>query len=202
MATGTAGTGTLTPFPVALREVLAKNWWLLLLRWIAAVAFGVLAFVWPGITLLALVFLYGAYALIDGVLAITAAVRNRGTAAPTGWLVFIGVLGLLAGLATFFWPGITALALLVLIAVWSILQGLFSIAGAIRLRREIEGEWLLIVSGLLSVAFGALVLLRPGAGALAIVWIIGAYAVVFGVLEIALSLRLHRDVGHPRIATA
>ena len=195
-------TTTLTPFPVALREVLAKNWWLILLRGIMAVAFGVLAFVWPGITLLALVFLFGAYALIDGILSIIAAARNRGTTAPTGWLAFIGVLGLLAGLATFFWPGITALALLVLIAVWSILQGLFTIAGAIRLRREIEGEWLLIVSGLLSVTFGALVLLRPGAGALAVVWIIGAYAVAFGLLEIALSLRLHRHVGVPRTATA
>jgi uncharacterized membrane protein HdeD (DUF308 family) len=191
----TGHAGTLTPFPVALREVLARNWWLLLLRGVAAVGFGVLAFVWPGLTLLALVFLYGAYALLDGILAIAAAIKGRGTSAPTGWLIFIGLLGIGAGLATFFWPAITALALLVLIAVWSILQGVFTIAGAIRLRREIEGEWLLIVSGLLSVVFGLLVMAHPGAGALALVWIIGAYAVAFGALLIVLSLRLHRH--HP-----
>lgn len=194
--------GTLTPFPVALREVLAKNWWLLLLRGIAAVAFGILAFGWPGITLLALVFLYGAYALLDGVLAIAAAIKNRGTSAPTGWLVFVGLLGIAAGIATFFWPGITAWVLLVLIAVWSILQGVFTIVGAFRLRREIEGEWFLIVAGALSVAFGVLVMLRPGAGALAVVWLIGTYAIVFGALLVALSLRLHREATPPARAAA
>jgi uncharacterized membrane protein HdeD (DUF308 family) len=198
----TGHAGALTPFPVALREVLAKNWWLLLLRGVAAVAFGILAFVWPGITLLALVFLFGAYALLDGILAITAAIKNRGTTAPTGWLVFVGLLGIGAGVATMFWPAITALVLLILIAVWSIAIGVLTVVGAIRLRREIEGEWLLVASGVLSVAFGVLLMLRPGAGALALVWIIGAWAIVFGGLEIALSLRLHRDLGHPRTATA
>ena len=176
--------------PPGLRAVLAKNWWLLLLRGIAAVAFGALAFAWPGLTLVALVLLYGAYALTDGVFAIAAAISGRGGAAPTGWLVFVGLLGIGAGLAAFFWPGITALVLLVLIAVWSILHGGFEIVGAIRLRREIEGEWLLILSGLLSVLFGVLVLAQPGAGALALVWLIGAYALLFGGLLIALSLRL------------
>jgi uncharacterized membrane protein HdeD (DUF308 family) len=176
--------------PVALLELLAKNWWLVLLRGAAAVAFGLLAFGWPGITLVALVFLYGAYALVDGVLAIGAALGGRGRRRPIGWLVFVGLLGIGAGLIAFFWPGLTALALLALIGVWSILHGVFEIAGAIRLRREIQGEWLLILGGLLSVAFGVLVLVRPSAGALAVVWLIGAYAVVFGALLIALSLRL------------
>lgn len=178
--------------PAVLLETLAKNWWLLLLRGIAAVVFGALAFAWPGITLVALVFLYGAYALVDGVLAIAAAISGRVGRAPAGWLVFVGVLGVAAGLATFFWPGITAFVLLVLIGVWSILHGLFEIVGAIRLRREIEGEVLLILSGLLSVVFGLLILARPGAGALALVWLIGAYAVAFGALLIAFSLRLRR----------
>jgi uncharacterized membrane protein HdeD (DUF308 family) len=153
--------------------------------------FGVLAFAWPGVTLLVLVLLYGAYAFVDGVFAIAAAIAGRGgRAAPTGWLVFVGVLGILAGLAAILWPSITALALLVLIGAWSLLHGILEIVGAIRLRREIEGEWLLVLGGLVSVAFGILVLARPGAGALAVVWLIAAYAVVFGALLIALSLRL------------
>jgi len=184
--------GALTPFPVALHEVLSRNWWLLLLRGFAAIGFGVLAFLWPGLTLLALVFLYGAYALLDGILSLAAAIMGRGTAAPTGWLVFVGLLGIGAGLATFFWPAITAFVLVMLIAVWSIFQGAFTIVGAVRLRREIEGEWWLILSGLLSVAFGVLLMVHPGAGALALIWIIGAYEIVFGVLQIGLALRLHR----------
>ena len=173
----------------ALLAVLGKNWWILLLRGIAAVIFGCLAFFWPGITLVVLVMLYGAYAFVDGVLAISAAITRRGGRAP-GWLMVIGVLGIVAGVATIFWPAITALALLTVIGVWSILHGLFEIFGAIRLRREIEGEWLLILSGVLSVLFGLLVLAQPGAGALALVWMIGAYAVAFGALLIAFSLRM------------
>ena len=175
--------------PAALVERLSRNWWLLLLRGIAAVLFGALAFAWPGLTLVALVILYGAYALCDGVLAIAAAIRGRGRK-EVGWLVFVGIVGILAGLGTFFWPGITALVLLTLIGVWSILRGVLEIAGAIRLRREIRGELFLVLSGLVSVAFGLFVLIRPGAGALAVVWLIGFYALVFGALLIALSLRL------------
>jgi uncharacterized membrane protein HdeD (DUF308 family) len=185
--------------PDALAESLARNWWLLLLRGIAGVAFGVLAFAWPGLTLFALVLLYGAYALVDGVFAIVAAIKSRGRA-PTGWLALVGVLGIAAGIVTFLWPGITALALLALIAAWSILHGVFEVVGAIRLRREIRGEGLLILSGLLSVAFGVAVLIWPGAGALALVWLIGGYAIVFGVLMIVLSFRLRRH--RPAAATA
>jgi uncharacterized membrane protein HdeD (DUF308 family) len=181
-------------FSGSLFDALAKNWWLLLLRGIAAIAFGALAFIWPGLTLLTLVFLYGAYALIDGVLAIAAAISGRGRLAPTGWLVFVGVLGIAAGLATFFWPAITALVLLVLIATWSILHGVFEIVGAIRLRKEIQGELLLILSGAVSIAFGVLILARPDAGVLAVVWLIATYAVLFGALLVALSLRLRRHL--------
>jgi uncharacterized membrane protein HdeD (DUF308 family) len=106
--------------------------------------------------------------------------------------VLVGVLGIAAGIVTFVWPAITAIALLVLIGVWSILHGVLEVVGAIRLRREIRGEGLLILGGILSIAFGAIILLQPGAGALAVVWLIGAYAVVFGLLFIALSLRLRR----------
>jgi uncharacterized membrane protein HdeD (DUF308 family) len=180
-------------------ESLARNWWLLMLRGIASVVFGVLAFVWPGITLFALVLLYGAYALVDGVLAIAAAIKGRGRA-PTGWLVLVGVLGIAAGIVTFLWPAITAFALLVLIGVWSILHGILEVVGAIRLRHEIRGEALLILGGILSIAFGVIVLLQPGAGALALVWLIGAYAIVFGGLFVALSLRLRRHATRPALA--
>jgi uncharacterized membrane protein HdeD (DUF308 family) len=182
--------GERIPASDALEALLARNWWLLLLRGIAALGFGIAAIAWPGITLVVLVLLYGAYALADGAFAIAAALRGHGGRAPTGWLLFVGVLGIAAGLATFFWPAITALVLLTLIGAWSILHGVFEIVGAIRLRREIEGEWLLILGGSLSVAFGVLLLVFPGAAALALVWLIGAYAAVFGLLLIALSLRL------------
>jgi uncharacterized membrane protein HdeD (DUF308 family) len=172
---------------------LAKNWWLVLLRGIAAIVFGVLAFVWPGLTLLVLIMFYGAWALVDGVLAIIAAVTG-GAPAPRWWLAIVGVLGILAGILTFLWPGITAVVLLFFIAGWAIAIGVFQIIGAIRLRKEIDNEWLLILSGVVSVLFGIGVLLVPGAGALALVWVIGLYAIVEGVLYIALSFRLKKHV--------
>jgi uncharacterized membrane protein HdeD (DUF308 family) len=181
--------------PPLMLHQLAKNWWLVLLRGIAAIVFGVLAFIWPGITLLTLVILYGIYALFDGVMAIAAAIRGEGggmSAGPRWWLAVVGVLGILAGLFTFFWPAITALVLLIFIGVWSLLNGIFTIVGAIRLRKEIDNEWWLVLNGALSVLFGLAVLLMPGAGALAIVWLIGAYAILFGALLVGFALRLRK----------
>ena len=175
----------------AMLRQLAKNWWLLLLRGIAAIAFGVLAFVWPGLTLLTLVLLYGAYALTDGVLAIISAITG-GAPAPRWWLAIIGLLGIGAGVLTFAWPGITALVLLFFIAGWAIAVGIFQIVGAVRLRKEIENEWYLILCRIISVLFGIGILLVPGAGVLALVWVIGFYAVVEGILYIALAFRLKR----------
>lgn len=170
---------------------LAQNWWLVLLRGIAAIAFGVMAFVWPGITLLTLTFLWGAYALVDGIFALWSAVTGRGSEiAPRWWLAIVGIAGLLAGILTFAWPGMTALILLMFIAWWAIIVGAMEIWGAIRLRKEIEGEWLLGLAGLLSVAFGIAMLVWPGAGALAVVWLIGWYAILLGIVWIALSFRL------------
>ena len=145
----------------------ANSWWPLLLRGICAILFGVMAFIWPGLSLLTLVFLYGAYALVDGVFALFAAAAGRGGQVPTWWLVLVGLLGIGVGFLTFLWPGITAFALLVMIAVWAIIKGIFEIAGAIALRKHIENEGLLILAGLASVAFGVLLLIAPGAGALA-----------------------------------
>ena len=186
--------GRTPPFArVALLRALADNWWLVLLRGIAAIVFGVLAFMWPVLTLLTLTFLWGAYAIADGVFALWAAISGRtGQMTSRLWLAIVGLAGLIAGVLTFAWPGITALVLLMFIAGWAIAVGVFQIWGAIELRKEIEGEWLLILSGLLSVAFGILLFAQPGAGALAVVWIIGWYAILAGCLYVVLAFRLKK----------
>jgi uncharacterized membrane protein HdeD (DUF308 family) len=175
----------------AMVHALAKNWWLLLLRGVAAIIFGLLTFAWPGLTLLTLILFYGAFALIDGVLAIIAAITG-GAPAPRWWLAIVGLLGIGAGLLTFLMPGLTALVLLYFIAGWAIATGLFQIVGAIKLRKEIDNEWLLILGGIISVLFGVAMMLAPGAGALALVWVIGAYSVVIGVIFVALAFRLKK----------
>jgi uncharacterized membrane protein HdeD (DUF308 family) len=163
----------------------------LLLRGVAAIAFGVLAFAWPGITLVVLTYMWGLYAISDGILALWAAIAGRGgEIAPRWWLAIVGIAGILAGLLTFVWPEMTALVLLMFIASWAIVVGVLQIWGAIRLRKEIEGEWLLALSGVLSVAFGVIMFAQPGAGALAVVWLIGWFAIFAGCVYIALAFRL------------
>jgi uncharacterized membrane protein HdeD (DUF308 family) len=185
--------GRRSPFlGLALRE-LAENWWLLLLRGIAAIAFGLLAFLWPGLTLLTLVFLWGIYAIADGILALWAAIASKGgEIAPRWWLAVVGIAGILAGALAFVWPGMTALVLLMFIASWAIVIGVLQIWGAIRLRKEIEGEWLLALSGVLSVAFGVIMFAQPGAGALAVVWLIGWFAILAGCVYIGLAFQLKK----------
>ena len=174
----------------AIVHGLAKNWWVLLLRGIAAIVFGVLAFAWPGITIVSLIILYGAYALVDGLLARVAAI-SVGTGAAPRWLMALGgITGVLAGLIAFAWPGITALTILLLIGAWAIVSGIFEIIGAVRLRKEIDNEWTLILHGALSVLFGVLLMAMPGTGALAMIWVIGAYAIAAGILMVALAFRL------------
>jgi uncharacterized membrane protein HdeD (DUF308 family) len=146
---------------------------------------------WPGLTLVALIFLWGAYAVVDGGIALWAAISGRGAdIAPRWWLAIVGIVGVLAGLIAFASPGLTALVLLMFIAVWAIVIGALEIWGAIQLRKEIEGEWWLILSGLLSIAFGVLLVARPGPGALALVWVIAAFAILHGCTLIALAFRL------------
>jgi uncharacterized membrane protein HdeD (DUF308 family) len=174
----------------ALLAALAENWWLLLLRGLAAIAFGVIAFFWPDITLVALTYLFGAYALVDGVVAIWAAFNAPGDAGPRWWLGLSGVVSILAGLAAFFYTGITTLVLLMFIAVWAIIIGVVQIWGAIELRKIFDDEWLLGLTGVLSIVFGVILIAKPGAGALALVWVIGWFAIVFGSLYTALAFRL------------
>jgi uncharacterized membrane protein HdeD (DUF308 family) len=179
------------PISGSLLRSLAKNWWLLLLRGIAAIMFGTLAFFWPGMTLLTLTILWGAYALSDGVFAVATAIWDTDAEASSRWwLGLVGVAGIMAGTLTFFWPGITAIVLLTFIAIWAMIIGGLQIWGAIELRKEIEHEWLLGLSGLLSMAFGLFVLIQPGAGAISVVWIIGWFAIAAGCTYIGLAFRL------------
>lgn len=169
--------------------MLARNWWMLAVRGAAAILFGIGAFVWPGLTLSVLVLLFGAYALVDGVFALVAGVIDRG--GQRWWVLLLeGLAGIVVGVLTFLWPGVTALVLLWLIAAWALITGAFEIAAAVRLRKEIEHEWSLGLAGLASLIFGALLFAMPGAGALALVWMIGAYALVFGALLLVLAFRL------------
>jgi uncharacterized membrane protein HdeD (DUF308 family) len=180
-------------------DALAHNWPVVMLRGFAAVLFGVVAFLAPGISLAALVLVFGAYAFADGILAIVTAVRRRG--ADRWWVLLLeGLAGVAVGLLTIMWPGITALTLLYLIAAWALVTGVLEIAAAIRLRKVITGEWLLALTGVASVLFGLLLVVAPGAGALAVVLWIGAYALVFGCLLIALSFRLRRWTRAPAAA--
>jgi uncharacterized membrane protein HdeD (DUF308 family) len=177
-------------------DSLSRNWWAVSLRGLAGILFGIITFFAPGISLAALVLLFGAYAFADGVLTMITAIRRRG--ADRWWLLLLnGLVGIAAGILTLLWPGITALALLYVIAAWALVTGVLEIAAAIRLRKAITGEWLLALSGVLSIALGVMLVLWPRAGALAIVIWIGAYAFVFGVLLLALGLRL-RGLGSPR----
>jgi uncharacterized membrane protein HdeD (DUF308 family) len=183
-------------------HALAKCWWLLLLRGIGAILFGVLAFIWPGLTLVTLVLLYGAFALVDGVISLIAAFTGSAKPVPTWWLVVVGLLGIAAGIVTFAWPGITAVLLVLFIGAWALVHGIFEIIGAIQLRKEIDNEWMLILGGALSVLFGLVVMFAPGAGALGLIWAIASYSILFGVLFIGLAMRLrkHSHSAAPRTA--
>ena len=144
---------------------------------------------------------WGAYALVDGVAALVGGWQTKDGGKPMWTVVLVGIVGIAAGIFTFLQPGVTAIALLMLIAVWAIVHGVLEISAAIRLRKEIQNEWLLILSGVLSVAFGALMILSPGAGAMAVLWLIGAFSVAYGALLIILSFKLKKHAG-ARAATA
>jgi uncharacterized membrane protein HdeD (DUF308 family) len=171
-------------------DPILDRWWLLTLRGAAAIIFGVLTFVAPLASIFALVIVWGAYALIDGVLDLGLAIRSGRRGEHWGWFAFAGVCGIVAGLVAFFWPGITALALLFVIAAWAVATGIGAILAAVRLRKAIKGEWLLALTGLLSVALGILLVVFPGPGALAVVMWIGAWAIIAGALMVVLSLRM------------
>jgi len=184
-----------------LLEKLSRNWWAVALRGVLAILFGIFAIARPGITLGAFVILFGLYALVDGVFALIAAFAG-GSGRPWWALVLRSIVSILAGAVAFLMPGITAVALLYVIAFWAIILGLMEITVAIRLRKEISGEFFLALAGLLSIAFGAMLIVRPGAGALAVTTIIGCYAIVCGIMILALGFRLKGLRGRLKAATA
>jgi uncharacterized membrane protein HdeD (DUF308 family) len=191
-----------TSGPVTVVDTFRLNWWLLALRGLIAVVFGVLAFMWPGATLLTLVWLFGAFALVNGILSLILAAKTPKGYPKVGSLILGGLLGILAGLLTFVMPGITALGLLILIAAWAIVTGVMEIVAAVRLRKVITNEWLLVLAGIASVAFGFILLFQPGVGALALIWWIAAWAVVFGILLMILAFRMRNFKGFIAIETA
>jgi uncharacterized membrane protein HdeD (DUF308 family) len=168
------------------------RWWVLLLKGIAAVVLGVCAIVWPGITLVTLAYMFAIFTLIDGVVALILGFRGESDGTVWWTMVALGVLAVAAGVIAFAWPGITLVALLAVIAASAIVRGVFEIAAAVRLRKEIDDEWILGLSGFMSIVFGALILYRPDAGLLAMALFVGAYMLAIGVLAIALSLRMRR----------
>jgi uncharacterized membrane protein HdeD (DUF308 family) len=189
MSSQSSPTSLATP---SLLHSLTDHWWLFLIRGIAAIIFGVLAFAWPGVTLVVLVLFFGAFALVDGIASLIAAVTGRGATAPRWWLAIVGLAGIAAGLLTFFWPAVTAVLLLYFIAGWAIATGVFQIIGAIQLRKEIDNEWLLVLSGVVSILLGIVLIVMPGTGLLALVWLIAIDAIIFGVLVIGFGLRLRK----------
>jgi len=169
---------------------ISRNWWVLLIRGLVAVIFGILALTKPGVTLAVLIMFFGAYYLVDGVFSIIASLT-----APKGyrgwvWLLISGIAAVVIGLLTFFMPHVTALVLLYYFIAWLIVTGVMQVVAGIRLRKEISGEFFLIAGGILSVLFGLYLFVNPGVGALAVIWLIGAYALVFGLIMIVVAFRL------------
>lgn len=180
-----------------LAEV-SKVWWAFLIRGLAAIVFGILALAWPAATLSVLVILFGAYALVDGIFLVIKAVSSWKAHDDRWPLLLEGFLGIGIGVITFVAPGVTAIALLFYIAGWSLATGIVEIVSAIRLRKEISGEFWWILSGIASILFAVLLMLFPGAGALGVIWLISTYAIIFGVLLIILSFRLLGHRGHAK----
>ena len=189
----------------SIAELFRHSWWVLALRGLAAVLFGILAFIWPGITIFTLVLLFGAYALVNGVLALVIAFKGPRRIRRFGSLIFGGLISVAAGVIAFIWPGMTAFSLVIVIAAWAIVNGIAEIVVAIRLRKEISGEWLLIVAGIASILFGVCLFLNPLIGALVLVWWIGGFTFAFGILLMVLGFRMRRAAEtlggiHPRVA--
>jgi uncharacterized membrane protein HdeD (DUF308 family) len=168
-----------------LAAQIVERWWVLALRGAAGILLGIAAFAWPALSLFVLVILFGAYLLVDGILALVAGAMAR------SWLLVLeGAASVIAGILALIWPGITALVLLFLIAAWAIVTGVAELVAAVRLRRIIRNEWLLVLIGVASILFGVLLVINPGAGLLTLIWLIGAYSLVFGILLVALAFRL------------
>lgn len=171
-------------------EQLTRNWWAVGLRGVLAIVLGVVAFVWPSITLQALVIVFGAYAIVDGIFAIVAAGTTASWNRRWGWMLFEGILSIITGMIAFVWPDITALALLIVIAAYAFVTGIFEIAASFQIGGG--NGWLLGMSGVLSIVFSLFLVVWPNSGLLSLVWLIGFYAIFFGILMIGLAYQLNK----------
>jgi uncharacterized membrane protein HdeD (DUF308 family) len=167
-----------------------KHWWQIAVRGFLALIFGILVLAWPGVSLLIFAIIFGAYVFVDGIFTLVAAVNYKAGAGRRTWLFIRGIVGIIVGLITFFWPAITALALVILIAAWALVTGVMELVFAFRATQDSAIRWMFAISGILSLILGILILARPIAGMLVIIWIIGAYAVLAGILLIILGFRL------------
>ena len=171
-------------------QVVSRNWWMLALRGVFAILFGLVALLLPRIALLAFIYVFAAYAIIDGIVAVFVSIRERGSLNRWGWVLAEGILSVVAGIVAVVYPGLTALVLLYLVAAWAVLTGVTEIVAAFRLREQISREWALGLAGLLSIVFGIILFIRPGAGLLAILWLVGIYAIIFGILFIVRAFQM------------
>lgn len=167
---------------------LTRNWWMVALRGVAAIVFGVTAIVWPDITLGALIVCFGAFAIVDGTFAIASSFSSPSS--DRWWQVFGGLAGIAVGITTWAWPGLTALALLYFIASWAIIEGAVEIASAFALREVLTAEWLLVISGIISILFGIVLFAFPGDGAIAVVTTIGIFSIIGGGSLLGFAWRL------------
>lgn len=178
----------------SMSVMLRRSWWVLLLRGVAAIVFGVLTWMQPVASAAALVLIFGAYVFVDGLLGVYSAFKSRNESRHWWVLLLWGLTGIVFGVLTVINPAITALVLTIYIGVWALITGVVEIVAALRLRKEIEGEWLLILGGLISVVFGIFLLVQPGAGMMALLWVIATYAVIFGVLMVILAFKVKKAV--------
>jgi len=177
-----------------MNSLFVRSWWMPAVRGVIAILFGILALAWPGMTLLGLIALFAAYALVSGAVSVAAAWRNRKTD-EEWWLPFLlGLVAIGAGIIAVIHPGLTALVLVLVMGANALVSGVLDIAAAIRLRKIIKDEWMLILNGIASIVFGTLVFLFPGAGALALIWLISLYAVVTGVFLLGFAFRVRARV--------
>lgn len=178
--------------------VLTRHWWTLALRGVVAILFGLVALVWPGLTLAALIILFGAFALVDGLLSTVAAVGAIGHGRHWIAMLIGGLLGIAAGVLAFFLPALTALSLVYLIAAWSIVTGVAEVVAAVQTAARRMPRWLVGLSGAISILFGLLLFISPGAGALSLVWLLGLYAIIYGVSLVGVGFRSRTERGGRR----
>ncbi|QDT55531.1 hypothetical protein Pan44_35750 [Caulifigura coniformis] len=173
-------------------DIISSGWWMLLIRGLGAIAFGLLALMWPGLTLFVLVLLFAAHAVVDGVMAIALGwqLRKRPGEAPWLLIILMGLVSVAAGIAAFTWPGLTAVVLLYMMAGWAIARGVFEVIAAVHLRKVIENEWFLVLAGVLSVLFGVSLIAWPAAGLMSLMWLVGSFSIAFGILQCVLAFRL------------